>query len=216
MVSWIWSHCIKIDKNSVKCKLCHRVLAISGGTKGITTHLLKIHQLCDTSKPLKRTETSRDEVSSEISSPLPKRQKTMTDYYQYSTLEETLARLSAESGLSIRQISKTNYIRRSLQRDFPKRVIPKNQTGIMKLIMKYYDIAKKDTKERIQMLKEEGTKFSSTLDEWTSLKNVRYLNVNLHYNCDGSTTSINLGLLSISGCCPAEKIIEMVYFSILN
>lgn len=91
----------------------------------------------------------------------------MSDYCKFRTLEETVARLVAESGLTLRQITRTLYIRKSLLKDFPTRTIPKNQSGMMNLIMNYYHQAEDEKKEKLKKLKLGEKKFSATLDEWT-------------------------------------------------
>jgi BED zinc finger len=206
MVSWIWIHCVKVDKSSARCRKCNKVLALSGGNKGVVSHLTNVHGFKD---PKKQIENSNQQSSSSLS-PVAKKQKTVSDYFQFTSLEETLARLAAESGLTIRQICKTTYIRKTLQKDFPKQNIPKNQSGIMKLIMKFYKEAKENTILKISWLKQQGKKFSSTLDEWTSLKSSRYLNVNIHYEDEGIAAAINLGLVLVTDSCPAEKIKKLV------
>lgn len=70
----------------------------------------------------------------------------------------------------------------------------------MNHVYKYFESAKKEVIERIGELK--AQKFSLTLDEWTSIRNRRYLNINIHSN----STFFNLGLILISGKCPAEEI----------
>lgn len=77
--------------------------------------------------------------------------------------------------------------------------------------MKFYETACTETEEKIAKLKSQGKRFSATLDEWTSLKNVRYLNVNVHYtNESGELDHINLGLIRILDTLPAEKLKEEV------
>lgn len=118
------------------------------------------------------------------------------------------------SNLSFKQVAGTKYIRKSLVKDFPGRIIPMDNGGISAAMMKFFQHAEFKTKDLIQKLKVEGKKFSATLDEWTSAANCRYLNINLHYtvNEDGKTSFINLGLVKISGSCPAPVMAEMVNF----
>lgn len=55
-------------------------------------------------------------------------------------------------------------------------------------------------------MKEGGTKFSVTLDEWTSAANRRYMNVNLHH----STGFWNLGLKRVKGSFSAELCLSLL------
>jgi hypothetical protein len=52
----------------------------------------------------------------------------------------------------------------------------------------------------------QGMRFSLTFDEWTSIKNRRYLNVNVHIE----DKFWSLGLARIVVSLPAEKCIELV------
>ena len=126
-----------------------------------------------------------------------------------------MSRLAAEDNFSIKGITKSTFIRQSLTRDFPKRTIPKNQSGMMELIQNYYDQVKETIKQRLTVIKQKGGKFSASIDEWTSLKNVRYINVNIHYSIEiNKTQHINLGMIKIEGSCPSERMRALV--SILN
>ena len=62
----------------------------------------------------------------------------------------------------------------------------------------------------ISSLKKTGNKFSATLDEWTSLKNVRFINVNIHFIEKESKRFINLGMVRIKGAATSEAISGMV------
>ena len=75
----------------------------------------------------------------------------------------------------------------------------------MQLFHDYYAKIKANIifKISINKMKEENKKFSISIDEWTSLRNRRYMNVHLHYVGEDSE---NLGLIRIYGSCPAEKI----------
>lgn len=75
----------------------------------------------------------------------------------------------------------------------------------MRLEYAFYDTAKNTTIQNIKLNKMQ--KFSLTLDEWSSHKNVRYINVNLH-SLNGQV--YNLGLSRIDGSCPAEVALQLV------
>lgn len=49
-------------------------------------------------------------------------------------------------------------------------------------------------------------RFSLTMDEWTSVRNRRYMNVNVR---EGSSVW-NLGLIRAFGSCPASKCLEIL------
>jgi BED zinc finger len=199
-MAWISLHFTVKDKEHSQCNHCKKWLKRSGGTKGLTSHLLTAHNI---------SKRSCDQQTQGSSKNTATQDKTIPDFFAYVSLEETVAKLAAESGLSLRQITKSTYIRKCLKKDFPKRTIPKNQSGMMKLIVNYYEQAKKSTINEITNLKTAGKKFSITLDEWSSKKNVKYLNVNVHVNSEENnqeTKYFNLGMIRIQESCPAETL----------
>lgn len=78
--------------------------------------------------------------------------------------------------------------------------LPKDHKTVMALMCKHFEVAKEQT---IQTLKEAAaeSKLSSTLDEWTSIANKRYLNINIHTK---TNATFNLGLVRIKKDCPAN------------
>lgn len=64
-----------------------------------------------------------------------------------------------------------------------------------------YKFCKDIREKQINLIKEaksNGIRFNSTLDEWSSSRKRRYLNVNLHFiNNDGKRIYINLGMIFI-------------------
>ena len=70
----------------------------------------------------------------------------------------------------------------------------------MNHVYKYFEIAKEEVITHINEIRDQ--KFSLTLDEWTSIRNRRYLNINIHTH----STLYNLGLIRVKGNCPAEEI----------
>ena len=51
-----------------------------------------------------------------------------------------------------------------------------------------------------------GTRFSISFDEWTSLQNRRYMNINIHENLE----FFNIGLCRVFGSLPADKCVYML------
>lgn len=90
--------------------------------------------------------------------------------------------------------------------------LPRTPKHIMNLMHKFFAVAKKETIADLKSLKRNGEKFSATLDEWTSGSNRRYLNVNVHTS---SGRAINLGLIRVTGSCPAEEL-ERLFGKKLN
>ncbi len=115
-----------------------------------------------------------------------------------------MARLAALDSISVHATSRSSFIRSALkERGYS---LPKHPTGVMELVKKYFQEVVDKNKKQLQDLKNEGCKFSCTLDECTSLRNRKYLNLNVHHPPD----DWNLGLVRIQGSCPAEKFLEAV------
>ena len=128
-----------------------------------------------------------------------KKQKSITDYLgKYKTLEETIARLCAEEGFSYKKIATSDFLKRALKRAmkkfFPSENIPASRRAVKRYLRSYYEKTVEETKSMISSLKKTGNKFSATLDEWTSLKNVRFINVNIHFIEKESKRFINLSV----------------------
>ncbi len=74
------------------------------------------------------------------------------------------------------------------------------------LVLRYYEEQKEQRRKEIQDLKAKKVKFGITTDEYTSIKNTRYLSINAH----GNGQVLHLGLSPIHGAMPAEKVAEMI------
>ena len=104
-----------------------------------------------------------------------------------SSLQEILSKLAAMDGFSINSITKSSFIRESLQQRGYS--LPKKNSRVMDLIHAFYDEAKLETITELDSIKMIGKKFFITLDEWTSQRNHRYLNINIYH----LTEDFNLG-----------------------
>lgn len=81
----------------------------------------------------------------------------------------------------------------------------------MTLIENFYNQSKVQLKQKLLSLKLNGSKFAATLDEWTSMKNTRYININLHYSVEyNEIRYVNLGMVKIDGSCPADRMLFLV------
>jgi len=75
------------------------------------------------------------------------------------------------------------------------------------MVLEYSKIIKQSTVAEISRLKSEGKRFSITFDEWTSIRNRRYININVH---SVGGTMWNIGLVRAYGSVPAEKCLSLV------
>lgn len=177
-------------------------------------HLRTVHKITDEKPP-----SPVPEAAAQVQEGARKRQKTLHDmnFLTRATLEEEVAKMAAKSNFSFNSIATDSFIRRSLARDYPSRTIPKDHHGMARLTMKFYRSAAADVTAQIEKLKAAGTKFSCTLDEWTSCGNKRFMNINLHFKStpEGGTSFYNLGLFHIEGECPAPTMFKLVNYLIL-
>ncbi|KDR10934.1 hypothetical protein L798_14456 [Zootermopsis nevadensis] len=67
----------------------------------------------------------------------------------------------------------------------------KNNSRVMDLIHTFYDNAKRQIINELDCIKRNGKNFYITLDEWSSKRNHRYFNINVHHFAE----DFNLGLV---------------------
>ncbi len=81
-------------------------------------------------------------------------------------------------------------------------VLPKSIASIKKYIFSYYDDCCTQTKRKLQEIISDNNKVALTLDEWTSIKFRRYLNINVHFK----EKCYNLGIFRIVGRADSDNI----------
>ncbi|GFV15889.1 BED-type domain-containing protein [Trichonephila clavipes] len=121
------------------------------------------------------------------------------------TLEEIVSKLVCVDGFTVNAITKSNFIRKSLHDKGYS--FPPNPSDVMKLVYKQYNVIKARVTNEISSKLNAGLRCSLTLDEFTSLKNRRYLNINVRFN-EGEI--FNLGMLRISGSFSAANCVKAV------
>ena len=93
-------------------------------------------------------------------------------------MQEIVTKLSTLDGLSINTIAKSEFIRQSLaDKGY---TLPKNPTHVMDLVHVQYKRIKESLISKIAQKITSGARFSISLDEYTSLNNHRYLNINVN------------------------------------
>ena len=211
--SKVWNHFCKVrGATNTKCFHCDASISCKGGsTGGLWIHLRTKHpdKLVNEKDPVSvhpSASLSQDALSKSIADTASKTTLSQTKISSFllesRTLKESVARLAAEDGLTIRQITKSQVMRELfVAKNYN---LPKSENSTMRLILDYYEEKKV---EIINKIKSSPSKFSITLDEWSSLANRKYLNINIHNNDDNY---INLGLVRVEGACSAEKTYEKV------
>ena len=128
----------------------------------------------------------------------------MTMLVEKQAVEEIVSKLTTVDSFSINAITKSEFIRKSFfEKDM---VLPKNPSHVMNSIKKQYDLPKQSVISEITAEISSGSQFSVSLDEYTSVRNRRYLNINLHL----STKFWNLSITPVTGLLPGEKIVDLV------
>lgn len=182
----------RTNKNQDKgqCIKCLRVLkAENKSTGGLHNHMKTVHN----ENVLKRQ-------SNEIASSSATKITSFFQNTEVETLDQVLSRMAALDGIPFQLFCTSEDIRKGLlARGFTD--IPQSPNTIRKYILRYADKIRNETIVRFNKLKE-GNKFSATTDEWSSTRNRRYINVNIH----SKDETWNLGLGRAFGKLPAEKV----------
>lgn len=127
-----------------------------------------------------------------------KRQMTILHYVKGLDLEETVSKLAALDGISVNTITKSEFIRESFT---SKRMqLQRSPSSVMTLIHNYYSKVKQLYLQKLDVFKCDK-KLSISIDEWTSCKTRRYMNVHVYCN----ETSMNLGLKEYMGSILRKK-----------
>lgn len=194
MASVVWKEFTKLHENEAKCNICKKVLKCAGGsTSGLARHLCT-----------HRSSSSGSEGGQ--AGPSSKQSKSIANFFSArKPLNAILAELAALDGFSFNAIAKSAYLRQSLEKDGFK--LPKDPSEIAKMVQGYAAETQNKLVDAFQlMVRNAGTRFSLTMDEYTSIQNKRFMNINLHTECE----HWNLGVFRIEGSMTAEKVVELM------
>lgn len=182
-----WIHFTK-DGDKARCKICSQEVQCKQSTSGLLRHLRAKHgfgrsEVDDVEPPKKRKKSKESALT------------LMTDIIVDYALD----------GISLRTIAENTHIKKYLTmhgfkpptctRDVIKHVYSKMENMMMTLKT---DIADQTSK---------GYKFSLALDEGSTIRNRKYLNIILYFP-DGVVK--NLGVVRVEGSCPAERLVKLV------
>lgn len=204
-MSSVWDFAIKI-KNPVtkslegKCKTCHKIIKCSGNSTTTLKNHLKTHgiDLDNLDEP-------------ETSEPTAKKQKLISNFLIKKSLKEIVSDMATD-GISIRAITRNQFIRQSIQREGLK--LPANESAVMKLVHDDFEEKRNKLIDIIKSKIADGKKFSVTVDEVTTLKGRRYFGVNLHESSGKET--FKTGLIRIYGSCSALDMVEIMEKHLLS
>jgi hypothetical protein len=193
------------------CQVCKVTLKTGGGsTKTLHGHLSAKHKIT----LLKRKNETEDDGDGSVPQLQQKAEQisinTMNRYLLLAgddrSMAATVARLTTCDGLSFRVIVKSSDMRRlMLSAGFSN--FPRSQTALKNIVLKHAQKLRAVVSAEFQQLLKKGKRFSLTFDEWTSVRNRRYMCVNVH--ADGPKYW-SLGLVRVWGSMPAEKCIELL------
>lgn len=214
----IWDYFIKTGETA-KCSLCNNILKISQrSTTGLKYHLKSKHCIdlaaVQTSVQQPGPSTSKNDSLSLVERPFdaeePKNKiakKCSLDNYlmKEHSKELMISRMVAKDGLSYNCLSSSEDLKYLFFKNGFS--LPTSPNTIKSIVENFSITVKAKIIKTLQSLQIRGEKFSLTFDEWTSVKNKRYLNLNVHH-LEG--THFNLGLIPIHGSANAEHCVELV------
>ncbi|XP_043210081.1 uncharacterized protein LOC122375011 [Amphibalanus amphitrite] len=214
--SAVWEHYLRSqDGHTAKCRLCKKVLKISGGsTKGLHVHLRSKHGGMSVAGPSRSGETPQNVSgegqgeSAKTTAPHLKGMKTLDCYYVSKTdddLDAILARMCARDGIPFTVFCTSPDLRGLLAAKGYKN-LPTHHNTIRRRVLKHCARLKCDVKAKLAEELSNGKRFSLTIDEYTSLKNRRYMSVTVH--CEGNMWG--LGVARCHGSMPAEKCLDLL------
>lgn len=203
----VWKYFKRISPEKAKCLKCvNTVLSCKGSsTSGLIRHLAGVHKIYkDGDGPASKSPSSKSPPSKQqriSESPLMK----ALQKDQKPSLEEVVSRMAAVDGFSFNQINTSDFIQHSLKKDGYK--VSKDKNFARDCVSVFYAKAKKKTIAKLEVRIGKHERFSVSLDEYTSTRNRRYANVNVH-TYDKKRTC--LGMVRIIGSLCAEGTVSLV------
>lgn len=205
----IWSYYLRDDSgDSAQCIACKKNLKCGGGsTKGLHTHQ-KTHGIDILKKAA--TDTVPSHSNDLNTEPNCSKKRKITNYYtsEHNSLPAILSRMTALDGLPFSIFITSTDLRRCFR--VTGHDLPNSANTVRMMVCSYADAMRNQLIDKLRQKKAAGRRFSLSFDEWTSNKNRRYFNVNLHGvdSIDGKQSSQNLGLVRIPGPFSAESCIQ--------
>ncbi|XP_067124752.1 pancreatic lipase-related protein 2-like [Centruroides vittatus] len=203
--SFVWKYFVKdLKQEFATCNECKTQIKCKGlSTSSLIRHLSNKHNIDKLS--VTSTKRTAEETGATSSKRLASQQTLPSLFIKKETCEEIVTKLAILDGISINPITKSELFRKSLtDKGY---TLPKNPSQVMDLIHSHYKQIKQRLCSEIDSQTNAGSRFSLSLDECTSLNNLRYLNVNIHKS-DG--TFWNLGMVKISNVLPAETAVQVI------
>ncbi len=192
--SSVWNYFVRKNKDDAQCTKCQKNMKSSGGsTTSLIAHLKKIHQI---------------DIKSEMDQPPVKLARTLENFLTKKSMEEEISKLAASDGFSFNSIANSTFLQSSLQLQKSKydKPPPTSSNGVKNMVMNFYTTKKMNLVCHFKEQLAQGIRYSLTLDEYTSIQNKRYMNINVHTkDCHWS-----LGLIEINGSLDSRRTEQIV------
>lgn len=210
--SSVWQYFLRAeDGQQAQCKTCKKKLKTSGTTTSLRNHLKGVHSIQLDSRiaaPVTPSDALPSVFQGEASSSQTqsKRPKKMDDFFRPAneeTLDTMIAKMAAVDGLPFRVFCCSESMKTLFKKAGYKN-LPKSPHTIKSTVMSKSSELKKVVEKDLQKLKADGFKLAVSIDEWTSARNRRYMNVNVH-SPEIDKGFYNLGLSRILGCGSASN-----------
>lgn len=133
-------------------------------------------------------------------------QRTMDHFVvpEKESLQQIVSKLTSIEGFSLNKIKTSDFIRKAVAREGYS--LPLSENTLRKLVLDDAVENKQKLKAMFEEKLKQNQRFSLTLDEWTSIRNRRYVNINVH----DADSHYNLGLVRAVGSITSERTIEIV------
>jgi hypothetical protein len=184
------------------------IKAVHGSSSGLRSHLSSHHGI-----KLEKQESS-NEPSASASAPPPKIRK-ITTYFSTDTdrsLEAMISRMVALDGFAFEKYVTSQDLRVLFA--YMGFTVPKCGKTIKKVVMDYYEKTKSAVIEQLKKKQAQGLKFSLSFDEWTSQRNRRFMNINVHCEIDFYFPHMKYGKVLVS--LPENQIFFFAFFHVLG
>jgi hypothetical protein len=198
-----------------KCKKCaFACTPRTGSTSSMAFHLLHSHGISKESHTHSQQalgESEQDQARASASASKLVKQPSVTSFCatKNRSAEEWCTRQVVMDGLSLRQLAQSEFQRAACTAMRLKHF--KSAGAVGKIVMEHIAKMKEDTKKDLAEQLKAGERLSVIADEWTSIRNRRYLNVCVKT----SKYTANLGLVWCRGSVTSKAVAEMVKVSLV-
>ncbi|CAB3252337.1 unnamed protein product [Arctia plantaginis] len=142
----------------------------------------------------------------------PKKKTKLTHYIKTDanpSMQVMVSRMAAVDGIPLRTFSKSQDLKYLFEKTGNK--LPTTADTVRNIILKDFAKRKLEIINEIKIILLDENKFSISFDEWTSIKNRRYIGLTLHSpNFARDSSFRNLGLIRIHGSMNAASCVKSI------